>query len=292
MFFERLLQMLQSLVEVPHADQSAARYRLIGFEPEVRISEIRQAVAMSLNDIANPDPEGDAMTVRESKIHEAYKITCIHSLQLMTIDDVNAVLQAGVDTAIDLFFGDWWKPEEELHSREDADQEIVFFNSFADGLLLAVLARRWEDVERISDWARQIDIANLCGVSQEIGALYAVIASGIRNEPTERADHFRSIIAKQRTKKTKILLQAWDAVVAQDAELLAATMRESLERFDKTVEKQGVGFAFTQLIAKPESVIYEIARRNGIELPLLPDNLLPYLVTRKSLGLDETVAGA
>ncbi len=51
MFFERLLQMLQSLVEVPHADQSAARYRLIGFEPEVRISEIRQAVAMSLNDI-------------------------------------------------------------------------------------------------------------------------------------------------------------------------------------------------------------------------------------------------
>ena len=265
-----------------------ARYELIGFRPEMTPAEINDGLTMTIGGMGNDDPTFDGATVREFDIQYALNGAVARHLGVGDSVTADECVTRGAQTAVDLFFGDWWKTNNFYDSREQVDEEFtMYFRGFSKGLLLIMLANRWEDALRLASWINDDHLEGCHGVETEVVAVYFVIAEQLRGTSFNDSAAIRQRAETCRAKRPRLLLALWDAAVSGDQAVFDKAMKVSLQHFAKSVRKKGIGFDFTGLIAQPESVICLWAMHEGLKFPNLPEKLAAYLITRQSLGLED-----
>jgi hypothetical protein len=218
----------------------------------------------------------------------------LRHLEYDTPDWVERRVNEGVDVAIDYFFGPWLKeplPGFATADKHDLDRReyLHWFDAFSVGLLLAMLAGRWDDVARLCGWV-EVDMTPdwVNDELQPAGAqVYITIASGLRPEPMSGIAELEANIARSRTKRPRLLLAAWQAARAGDQRAFNDAIGKCLKHFDKWyVANINEPRAIPDWIAQHESVICLAARRLGIQVPELPERLAAMLISRESLGFD------
>ena len=89
---------------------------------------------------------------------------------------------------------------------------------------------------------------------------------------------------KCRQKRLRDMIAAWEAAVAGDQaafdKAFTAALKSFVKRKDDPSEYLGV--------ALDETVIWLIAKKNGLRFPNMPDKLKAAVMTRESLKLDST----
>jgi hypothetical protein len=100
------------------------------------------------------------------------------------------------------------------------------------------------------------------------GQLLLLIISRFRKRRFKVAEDIDQQIEKGRSKRAKLLLRAWTAVLQQDVEALADSLRASLEHFRSNPDKNVGGNHMPARIAIAESIISNIATADGMEIHL------------------------
>lgn len=260
-------------------------YEVIDFTPEYPIESVLAHSCEEFEGLENYPPNKPGTSRREFDIQTALNAAAIRHLGIPKAEDASSYLNDGLDVVIDLYFGDWWINAPRLKSREELNEEIAWFQTFSQGLLLAMLANRWGDAKRLCSWGSIDLLQKSHGVSPEVAAFYLVVAGDLREGSLNGIEEARELIEKTRTKKAKLLLQAWDAVLSDDQTEFDKVIRDSLRRFAKSVAKTGIGMNFTELLAQPQSLICLTAMHRGLRFPDLPEELSVFVITRRSLGL-------
>lgn len=204
------------------------------------------------------------------------------------IQDLRSRVHTAVDDAVDYFYGDWWKANEDdtrALDKSRPDRELQWSGPFTRELLLAGLASRWDDVTKLCSW---VDDTIQWEPRFEMNDnehqwFYVCVASELRPSPLPGVDELRTQIRQCRAKRPRLLCGLWDAIVAKDQQAHAAALKESLQHF-LTIHADNVPNV-NDWVALDESILCLIAQHRGLAFPKLPDKLDAAVVRKETIGL-------
>ena len=203
--------------------------------------------------------------------------------------DASDFLNRGIDVVVDYFCGDWWNADKESQQQMDKSRKNPhrdWFGAFSEGLLLLLLSKRWDDVERVCAWVDADLPPYPIGVDEdledEVIYLHQSIAASLRPEPMPGVDELESAMSRCRKKRTKLLYKAWDAARNGDQNTFDAAMGQSVEEFVGRTRETNAPLDY---VAHYQSTVSLAAQRLGMTPPKLPPKLQARMMTRESTGL-------
>lgn len=198
----------------------------------------------------------------------------------------------GFDAALHHFFAeDLFAGAECVNLPGMPDQLLLrapWFRVLSAGLLLGMLAARWDDVVRLCGWPSANLIPEYSGMGgdleDELAYFYVVVAGGLRAEPMEGIDLLAEKVRRCRKKRPRLLMKSWDAVLARDQANFNQAIMQSLEHF-ASIRKDPKCGKLAEHLATHQSMVCLAAGHFGLSLPDLSPQIAYPLITCRSLGL-------
>jgi hypothetical protein len=266
------------------------RHQILGrelFEPlDVTIKLLDEGIARAIERTAPGCPQ--QQFIRLLHLDKIVFFAVLEHLGYSPIDNLRSRIDSGVDRAVEYFWGDWWKGDEEdaiAMDKSRPDRVLQWYGGLSHGLLLGGLAGRWDDVARICSWFdATIEAEYQAGmIEDEYMQLFLCIASHLSPQPMPGAAQVLENVRKCRTKRPRLLLAAWESAVAGNQPAFDKALPE-LVKFFLQNDAQDAPNA-TLWVALHASVIWLIAERNGLQFPALPEKLEAAVVRRQTIGL-------
>ncbi len=241
--------------------------------PTPYLNDVSELVAHLRNEftgIGNYEQDSEHAHVRSHDIFLALELTSLSYLGA-TVPAVGDICGSGVDCAIQFFLTDWWKRSGDINPTE------MWFDPFSRGLLLALVAVRFEDVKRLSNWVSIDLVADFVQFDPsrngEIADVYKLIAACWSNRIGN--DGFTQIQEKlQESKDAYIstLVSALAGIAKKDQSLFSRSIESALamkarERFDAQDGR------IADRLGLHESAIVLSGKSYGLKLPTLKTDL-------------------
>ena len=225
--------------------------------------------------------------VRTDDINSCLGIMALQHLGYKLHVDTEDLLNRGFDVVVDYFCGDWWKSDEEAIRALDKSQkrkELTWFGPFSNGLLLGLLSQRWDELARVCSWLETKIKADYLDekMEEELPYLYYSIGASLRSEPMPGLDKLEKEIINSRSKRPKLLFEAWNAARCGNQEEFNLHFRKSVKQFASNFKS---GMIPIEWIAQHQSVVAMAAQLQGMCIPALPLELNAFVMTRESIGL-------
>lgn len=206
------------------------------------------------------------------------------------VDDLSSRLHTGVDKAVEYFFGDWWRGDEDdarALDKSRPDRELAWLGVLPRALLLCGLTGRWDDAAKICSWFDEsIQMEYRFELNDyEDQRLYLCIVSSLRPEPLDALNVEATLkgLRECRPKRPRLLAALWEAVQAREQKSFDKALKDSLRHFLKHGAQNVPNWNFW--VALDESLMWLVAERNGLQFPTLPENLDAAVVRRQTIGL-------
>ena len=233
---------------------------------------------------------------RGQDVYAASEIVAFAHLEFSAMNELSVWISKGIEAATHYFLEDWWVGDANSSravNKADLDRRVrwrlQWYKPFSRGLLLALLAEDWNAVSRLSCWVEADLVPEYAGMGGgleiQVAQIYIVVAASLRSEPMPGLEELSASIRKCRTKRPKLLMKTWDAVMAKDQSAFQSALQASLQHFADSPKLENDNARLGDRLALPQTVIALAAKRHGLLLPELPDELSLYLITRESLGL-------
>lgn len=240
--------------------------------------------------VGNYPPGKDPLFCRQRDIHGSLEIAVLCHLGYDIPVKIPVYINAGVDVAIDYFFGDWWQHDKESKllldkSRRHRPRKMEWYMAHSEGMMLAMLAERWDDVTRLANWVEFNMVAIDVPYYQDelLSDVYKLLSASFRDDDTKGIERVRSKLRRSKSRLIHDLTDLWEAVEARDQTLFAEELILGLNRFVKgNKEDRDTPI---DCIAQHHSCLALAGQRLGMALPDLPDLCAAVLVRRESLGL-------
>jgi hypothetical protein len=224
---------------------------------------------------------------RNEEIGTLLDFAVLEHLGYGPIKDLALRLNQGVTCALDYFFGDWWKANEEDAKALDKsrpDRRLAWAVALMKGLLLCGLTGRWDDAARICSWLDESIRAEypVVELGDDYTALFVCIASDLRAQPIPGVQEILARVKAGRYKRPRALCAAWEAAVARDQKAFDKAFKATVDYFLKNDADVN---AFQSCVALDQSLVWLIAERNGLKFPKLREELDAAVVRRQTIGL-------
>lgn len=261
------------------------RHEILGRKLQSRadlLQSIAHGEALALKILATPG----AMKHKQRASHMDAKVSwaLVEHLGYGPVEGLMARLEKGVDEAVEYFFGDWWKGNEDDakaldKSRLDRDLQ---WGVLVDALLFCGLTGRWNDAARICSWfdaTIELEYQTL-----EEGDIFLCIPFYLRQHPMMGAhDFYLAKVRSSRDKGERLLCAAWEATVAKDQGAFDKALKESVAHFLKVEAHDSPNPYYW--MAMHQSLVWLIAERNGLTFPKLPEKSDAAVIRRQTIGL-------
>lgn len=238
---------------------------------------------------------------RLDSVYHALDMVAYRHLGVPGAPDAGPWVQGGFDCALHLFLDDWRtppdphapkaKPYNLVIAARRRDKEVGWFEHFSRGLILGLLSGRREDVRRFCSWPWAELVPDYSGMGDdledEVALMYLVLASGLRDEPMPGIEPVMAKIRRCRLKRPRLLLKLWEAAQAGEQVAFAEALIRSLEHFAAVPRLDPADARIGDRLALPQTAISLAAGCRGLRVPALPPELSAFLITRRSLGLDD-----
>lgn len=246
-------------------------------DPTHSSARFSDSCRQELEEAFGNDAQDDPFDV-EQAISASCDLVGMQHYQFAGAPEVFDHLDQGVDLAVSYFergkYGTLWSGPVE---------------AFAGGLLLAMLADRWQDVGRLCEAAKSQIATRKGRISDDPPVQYAqfflVLASHFRKRPFRGLKGIEESIAKGRPKRPRLLLKTWRAVRDQGQRGLDAAFQSLLEGFEPFPLENRSPNEISRRLAFAESIVHLAALRSGLECPTLSQSLLDLLITPETIGL-------
>lgn len=268
------------------------RHQILGKDLHVPLAESLGVLAQDEKDYeveTKPGllPGGQNGT-RGNAIANALFYAVLEHLGYGPIDRLKTRIERGVDEAVDYFWGDWWRANDNDiraldRSRPFRNRQLQWFWPLRDALLVGGLTGRWDDIARIASWFDATMRYCAGSVEDEYVLLFLCIASDLRPQPIDQIERLRTKVRKCRARRPRLLSAAWDAAIARDQKVFDRAFKESVAHFLET-EAEDVPNV-THWVARDQSIVWLVAERNGLQFPELPEKLDAAVVRRQTIGL-------
>lgn len=284
--YARLMKEVNQKIEafLESTQSTGKRFCLFDFIPKEPMENV---IKDRVNQFKDFDYHEKSAVLLIHKISIPFEIMCFKHLEFPRAIDPERYMQQGMDAALDYFFGNWWQ-EGKRHVRlsdSEKNKELWWFDPFIHGMLFMLLLQQWENLTKLCSWLNA-DYEIEDTEEKEILIVFKLVASSLSPEPTNGLEDVRESINKLRLKKSKLLLNIWDAIEAKDQKKYEQSMEESLtlylESVDPYIKKGKIQYCVGEL----QTVLCLIALKKGLAFPKLPEKLAAALVTRETLGLE------
>lgn len=267
----------------------------------------------------NDEKYRDSTTLNQRIDHFKSKLDLLvwHHLGFGDVPDIRRHADHGVRLAVDYFWGDWWtaegldrlmplelqrelqfdQPGERRDSflrgnagaldRNDPERNLKWFRALQTGLLLGGLTRQWKEVARICSWFDPtIEPEYSAGmVEDELFQWYVAMACQLKPEPENGLDVLINHVKKCRLKRPRLLMAAWESVMADDQagfdQAFPASVKQFLARADKKTR------IASEWVALDQSIIWLIAEHRGLKFPTMSARCVAAVITRQSVGFTD-----
>ena len=196
---------------------------------EIVIERISKSISLAENVPEDKMPGA----VKERGLSSSCKLMTMRYLGYPLEMDVSEILNRGVEVWVDYFCGDWWKATDNPMSQMDKQGEEApyWYEAHSCGLFLALLAERWDDIDKVCqwvDWGLSFGYIGPSKIDYDFGFLYYSIADQLRStsmpgveELDEKALKFKRV--------TKSLYDAWVAAINKDQSTFESEFIKSFE---------------------------------------------------------------
>jgi hypothetical protein len=213
------------------------------------------------------------------KLTAAANLLGMRHLQFAGAPKNDDFLHAGCDSAIAMF--------KFLAAPRNRELRVDHIESLSIGLLLAALANRWKDFDKLCELAPARlatripeDVDNL--TPQLVNAMLSFV-SDFRKTKFVGLSKMEQVAWCGRPKRPKQLLNIWQAVRDEDSSAFLKALKASLTQFSKQERKAYYYNNPRSSLAIEESLMCLAAERRGMEIPRLDESLSDYLVTTNSI---------
>jgi hypothetical protein len=267
-----------------------ARHELL----DVRLNDTPSKWVATLHDefrgVGKYPADWNQQGLRSDDLWMALSLGVMKHLEYPTSPGVERRIHEGVDVAIDYFFGTWWKESDMYGTMLDKrrpDRDLIWFTPFSCGLLLALLSDRMEDAAKLCSWVEPGLKPEYLGgeLEDEVCGLYMCMASRLLSERLEGIDDIEESIKKCRARRPRLLYNAWRAASIGDQTAFNKGFKDSMQHFAKKYHEAQM---VTDWIAQHQSVIWLIAKKQGLTFPPLSEKLAAMVISRESLGFEGT----
>lgn len=291
----RILQELRAKAEAltappEDADPSRPRYQRLGYFLDLSGHQdptwsTRRLTATYLEDLA----EGRTAELSEDRfpvelaILAAGGLVALRHFQFAGAPAALDFLDEGIEVALRYF--DALQRKRSMHDCQ------FWFEAFCHGLLLAQLAGRWDDVQRLCESLRPAVLNQLMSdeFPQEYAKVLFLVASSFRRRPFPGVGTWEREVAAGHPTRPRRVLAVWRAIVQHDQAALDQAMHASLQHFIAHPRPQrGHGNPRDDLPIA-ESILWATAVRKGMEEPALPVAERELVITPRSIGISGPV---
>lgn len=200
------------------------------------------------------------------------------------------IAKAGVEGAIDFFFGTWRKgyvahPEsspDEVWNEADCRQKIAWYQPFREALLLSLLLDDSNSALKLAQYPGSDAKQELMDASSEEHDFYLVISLFLREAGRAEIANLTKSITGGRKRRPKLWLKVFNAIEASEHETFASTLQSCLKAFSKGDQDLSV---LSQTLSLDASILWNLGRINGLTLDL-DTPLLDLILTPKSCGIE------
>jgi len=227
---------------------------------------------------------------RGMDVYRIFELLSLQHFQLVNLINAASTLRDGCKCAVSYFWDDNG-PGCPIHCRKNKGRRVDWYHQLSRGLLMCLLDDSdGENTERLAEWVwpeLQPEYAGMGGeLEDEVAFLLIIIASNLAKRDSASIQKLVKKVGKSRTKRPRLLLNAWDAVMLKSNAEFSSALIESLDYFS-TIAVANSDKRIGVRIAIPQSIIYHVAIRFGLVRPKIPSALSPFLMTHETLGLSE-----
>lgn len=190
--------------------------------------------------------------------------------------------------AVDYFHGPWRDDttvENEKCDRARCRQLVHWFDEFRMGMMSALLARRSDDVLRLAQFV-DVDLPEEDGSWYRTKAdnqAYVVLACFVRDDSLSGCAELIKMLRAVRNRRPKIILACLEAIAAKDAVVCSKELTHLLRMYRDT-EFSPVGKRI--VTSWDATILWNLAGWKGLTLAACADELMNFVITRESLGVD------
>lgn len=234
--------------------------------------------------------------IRVEDVYLALEIVAARHLELPGAHEAQPFVTRGFNCALHCFLEDWEIDDDPggsdfVIAKQKRNPRVWWFAPYSRGLILGLLSEHWDDVARLCSWpwaglAPQHSGINV-ELEDEVALMYIIISSAFRKEPLRGLEKLCAKVRKCRTKRPRLLISLWDAFVEGDQAAFDKALEQSLRHHASGLRLSNRDWRLAERLALVQTAICTAAVRRGMQLPDLPEELSAYLITRRSIGIDD-----
>jgi hypothetical protein len=214
------------------------------------------------------------------------QVVCMKHAEIpmdIELDNIEFFVRKGVEIAIETF---WTKSPSGKYLRNTiglVDHDWVYI--YPSALFCALILSNDESLNRLTGWIVDESLLEEPVVDiTEIDMFFIVVLSKyICSQSLDEHPHLIESIRLSKRRRPKILLNVLESINHKDQYSFANSTEKYIKHFIKNeVDLSDGNWGSLSLYA---SCLWEVARRAGIQLPILPEEIMDRIVTRESVGL-------
>lgn len=262
------------------------RLRVYGDKPE-RVQGLISNIAKKVeSNEYHPDAYDSHLWFRTS---ECTDIVLLQHFEIPhPFGDVTRFAQKAVDSSLEYLYGDWrdgYLYDRKRITREQTRKRLEWIVPYRRGLLFAMCLDDAERAERLAQWPDTDVHKKDLEFSPADTDYHILLARYLCGKPLKDSSRLAASIKTGTRRRPKALLEALEAIEAGDP----GKFSKKLERYLKGYLKSGIDpDDYETYVSMEGSLLWQTARRSGLELPSLPVELADLVVTAESAGLVRT----
>jgi hypothetical protein len=204
------------------------------------------------------------------------------------IPDVHKYMKLLVKLSCDFFSGNWIDYPVTLDPIS-FKKEMSWVDTFRRGVLVALILCDEKSITNIASWTDGDYSNDELDYSKADIEYYVTLGQFLKGKNLSELKQQIDTIKKQSRKRPKLLLEVLEAIVCQDNSIFLNRFLEYCKYFDKK-ECDKEDFLLFKNINTDGSILWNLAKTQGLEIPELPEEIMDRIMTCESIGLITPVA--
>jgi hypothetical protein len=207
----------------------------------------------------------------------------------LPFNDIAPYIITGTKIAIEYFYGDWREAYQiypaSLYNRQDCRKHLTWDEEFVRGALYALWTDNKDALNKITNYLDDdlVDFG-MFDCSESDAWFYVLLGKFLQKQSLQKNIHITKIIREKSRRRAKLLLEILESM-ENNSEQFCDKVSKYIKYFIKNEIDTESGAAAHHL-SPIASLLWEVARYFEIELPILPEEIMDRIITRKSIGLE------
>lgn len=248
-------------------------------DPTWSTRRIVEGCVEDVDDAIETDPKENGWTVKGG-IRAAYGMAIARHMQYAGAPETMGFLASARQVALKFF--------QHQASRSKPYDDDCYIEEMEQALLLAILADDWNLFAELCETMRpklaSPKVRMPDDPPEEECMVLLIFGSTFRARKIPGVDKFREKIRQSRRKRCHFLLDAWESIEQENPEAFQKALTAATKKHIIRTSKATSWYEMSQMIAKPESILWAIARQRGMPEVELPDAVADRVMTPQTVG--------